>query len=72
MTLRLNGWYRLWIVASVPLLVFGVLVAQENEGVPLKERLELFAQYGILPCAILYAMGWAVAWVIRGFKGRNT
>lgn len=25
----------------------------------------------LVPCVLLYALGWAVVWIIRGFKGRD-
>jgi bacteriorhodopsin len=71
MTNRLNGWHRLWIVICVPLLIFAVLTVRENWRLPPQERLELFAVFGLLPCLLLFALGWAVAWIIRGFKGHG-
>lgn len=68
MTTRLNGWYRLWIVLCVPLLVFAVLTVKENWWLSPKERLEIFAEFGLIPCLLLYALGWSVVWIIRGFN----
>lgn len=71
MTARLNGWHRLWIVACVPLLVFGALMVQANWSHPAEELMVMFVQFGLFPCALLYALGWSVGWVIRGFKGHG-
>lgn len=67
----LNGWYRIWIVVCVPLLVFAVLTVKENWLLPPQERLEIFVEFGLFPCLLLYAFGWAVAWITRGFKGHG-
>jgi hypothetical protein len=64
---RVGGWHRLWIVTCVPLLGFGVLVAWENSNLAGSERAMLLAQYGLAPCVFVYAAGWAIGWVIRGF-----
>lgn len=69
MASRLNGWYRLWIVLCVPLLIFAFLTVRENWSLPPQERLEIFAEFGLFPCLLLYALGWSVAWITRGFRG---
>jgi len=69
--MKLGGWHRLWIFLSVIYLLIGTLYI-----------LTIFSEYdvgdiilgtlifGIAPCIILYALGWAVRWVYKGFKSK--
>lgn len=68
MAIRLRGWQRLWVVACVPLLAFGAWKALEDEWLPVEYKLKLFVVFGVLPCVALYAIEWAGAWIIRGFR----
>lgn len=62
---RLNGWHRLWLVFCG---VFGLLLCGAWAwSVHPSERLFLLWLW-LVPCVLLYALGWAVVWIIRGFK----
>lgn len=57
---QLNGWQRLWVVVSVCL---GLMVFLEG---PPSNLLRAFFDWAVL-VGVLYAFGWAIAWVRRGF-----
>ena len=63
--MRLNGWQRLWVVASglwaVWLLIQGYEILN---GISLRNALSFWA----LPVAVVYLSGLAVRWVVRGFS----
>lgn len=68
MAINLRGWQRLWVVACVPILAFGIWKALEPDYESIEYRLFMFMVFGLLPCVALYAVEWASAWIIRGFK----
>ncbi|MNN03957.1 hypothetical protein D3C81_1166710 [compost metagenome] len=65
---HLNGWQRLWVVACVLLGTFCALVVYQNLSLGLMELFMLVVQYWLVPCAALYALGWSVGWIMRGFR----
>ncbi len=71
MNLRMNGWQRAWVVSSVTLgLAIGLLLYGNSsaEGAEVLWGLLLWVLIVGIP---LYALGWSVAWVIRGFKAHR-
>jgi len=64
--MRLNGWQRIWVVASVPIVLGSVAGAMPSEYSDWKPW-NIAA--GVAFCVALYAIGFAVAWVRRGFRG---
>lgn len=68
--MKLNGWQRLWVFVSVPIFIVGVvafvmeLVSESQYADPTSPILA-----AVLWPAFLYAFGWGVAWVRRGFRG---
>jgi len=63
----LNGWQRLWVlIATIWTLIVAAFVADAGVGSPLST----LAWWAIPPLS-LYAFGWAIAWVRRGFASRE-
>lgn len=62
---RLNGWYRLWLLGCVL-----ILVQASWSYFPL-EPMKFLVKIGLIPCALLFSVGWSVTCVIRGFQGRG-
>jgi hypothetical protein len=66
---HLNGWQRAWVVCSVVLGVVFALVASDTAGgVGLGLLLLRMVLWTMIVGVPLYIFGWAVAWVVRGFK----
>lgn len=71
--MRINGWQRLWLVASilwavVVLLLTGTLRSDGNQTVPSADGALLAMRLWIVPVAAVYGFGVALAWVRRGFQ----
>ena len=76
--MRINGWQRLWLVASilwavVILLLAGILQPNGDETVASAEgtsaNAALFVvRLWIVPVASVYGLGLGLAWVRRGFQ----
>jgi len=68
MAIRLNGWQRLWVFLSVPFVIAGLVVFYD--AIVKLSSSDLGAAFGIGLAwpATMYAIGWGVAWVRRGFK----
>ena len=76
--MRINGWQRLWLVASilwavVILLLAGILQPNGDETVASAEgtsaNAALFVvRLWIVPVAAVYGLGLGLAWVRRGFQ----
>ena len=66
----LNGWQRIWVLASILwavmiLLLAGILQPDHNQTV----QSALFAlRLWIVPVVAVYAFGLGLAWVRRGFR----
>ena len=62
--MSLNGWQRLWLLASILWAVVILALA----GVPDGMRSALFAaRLWFVPVAAVYGFGLGLAWVTRGF-----
>ena len=63
----LNGWQRLWLLASILWAVVVLALA----GIPERSwtmQSALFAvRLWVVPVAAVYAFGFGLAWVMRGF-----
>jgi hypothetical protein len=71
--MRINGWQRLWLVASilwavVILLLAGILQSDGGQTVPSANTALLVARLWIVPVAAVYGLGLALVWVRRGFQ----
>ncbi len=64
----MNGWQRLWVVATVLwVLFYGALLAGGEID---SDKMLLFLAFVFLPPIGLYLLGLAMAWMIRGFRGK--
>ena len=71
--MHLNGWQRVWLLASILWAVAIVALAgrfQSNaDQLAASTNLVLFAvRLWIVPVAATYLFGYALAWVRRGFQ----
>jgi len=70
--MKLNGWQRLWVVFSTLLVLFSLVLVPliyVSEGTPLTVNLWLiFVAVAIGWPVAVYAIGFIIAWVIRGFR----
>jgi hypothetical protein len=71
--MRINGWQRLWLVASilwavVVLLLAGILQADGDQTVPSANAALFAVRLWIVPVAAVYGFGFGLAWVRRGFQ----
>ncbi|HTM59359.1 MAG TPA: hypothetical protein VL199_03290 [Burkholderiales bacterium] len=75
--MKLNGWRRLWLVASSVWFLF-IVWAYYAEMVPWAEKhpdqvlhpLWVWLLVGFIVSVLVYALGAGVAWVIRGFRSQ--
>ena len=70
--MRINGWLRLWLLASilwavVILLLAGILQSGGDQTVQSANQALFVARLWIVPVAAVYAFGIGLAWVRRGF-----
>jgi hypothetical protein len=71
--MRINGWQRLWLVASilwavVVLLLAGILQSDGDQTVPSANGALFVVRLWIVPVAAVYMFGLGLAWVRRGFQ----
>ena len=71
--MRLNGWQRLWLVASilwaaVVLSLAGILRSDGAQAVPSANVALFVVRLWIVPVAAIYGVGLGLAWVRRGFQ----
>ena len=69
--MRVNGWQRLWLLASilwavVILVLAGILQSDGDQTVP-SANVALLVRLWIVPVAGVYGFGLGLAWVRRGF-----
>ena len=71
--MRINGWQRLWLVASilwavVVVLVSGILQSGGDRTVPSANVALFVIRLWIVPVSAVYGFGLGLAWVRRGFQ----
>ena len=71
--MRINGWQRLWLVASilwaaVVLSLAGILRSDGAQAVPSANVALFVVRLWIVPVAAIYGFGLGLAWVRRGFQ----
>jgi hypothetical protein len=71
--MRINGWQRLWLVASIVwavalLLLSGILQSNSDQTVPNADAALLVVRLWIVPVVAIYAFGLGLDWVRRGFQ----
>ena len=68
----LNGWQRLWLLASIlwavaVLALAGIFQSDGNQTVPSANMVLFVVRLWMVPVAAMYAFGLGLAWVRRGF-----
>ena len=71
--MQMNGWQRLWLLASilwavVILALAGFLQFDGDQVVPNAHMVLFVVRLWIVPVAAIYAFGLGLAWVRRGFQ----
>ena len=71
--MRINGWQRLWLLASilwavVILLLAGILQSDGDQTVSGANEAWFVVRLWIVPVAAVYGFGLGLAWVRRGFQ----
>src|SRR5215216_6717456 len=71
--MRINGWQRLWLLASilwavVILLLAGILQFDGDQTVPSTNVALFVVRLWIVPVAAVYGFGLGLVWVRRGFQ----
>jgi len=71
--MRINGWQRLWLLASifwavVILVLAGILQFDGDQTVPSANEALFVVRLWIVPVAAVYGFGLGLAWVRRGFQ----
>ena len=75
--MRINGWHRLWLLASllwavVILALAGILQSGGDRTVPSANEALLVVRLWFVPVAAVYAFGLGLVWVRRGFKSNQS
>ena len=73
----LNGWQRLWLLASilwavVILALTGIIQSGVDQAIPSANEVVFLVRLWIVPVAAVYGFGVGIAWVIRGFKASQS
>jgi hypothetical protein len=71
--MRINGWQRLWLLASIVwavviLLLAGILQFDGDQAMPSANVALFVVRLWIVPVAAAYGFGLGLAWVRRGFQ----
>jgi hypothetical protein len=71
--MRINGWQRLWLLASilwavVILVLAGILQFDGDQTVPSANVALFVMRLWLVPVAAVYGFGLGLAWVRRGFQ----
>ena len=71
--MRINGWQRLWLLASILwavaiLALAGILQFDGDQTIPSADAALFVLRLWIVPVAAVYGLGLGLAWVRRGFQ----
>jgi hypothetical protein len=71
--MHINGWQRLWVVCSILWAVVILALAGRfqpggDQVVPSASMVLSVVRLWIVPVAAVYAFGFSLAWVRRGFR----
>jgi hypothetical protein len=70
--MHINGWQRLWLLASIVWAVVILALAGSFQSggqlVPSADTVLFVVRLWIVPVAAVYAFGSGLAWVRRGFQ----
>jgi hypothetical protein len=73
--MRINGWQRLWLLASilwaVVILVLAGILPFESATAPTATEALFVARLWIVPVLAVYGFGLGLAWVRRGFRAES-
>jgi hypothetical protein len=64
----LNGWQRLWLVASILWAVVVLALAWTPDRGWTMQSAQFVVRLWIVPVAALYGLGLSLGWVRRGFQ----
>jgi len=64
----LNGWQRLWLLAAVLWAVVILALAGMPDRSWAVQSALFVARLWIVPVAVVYAFGFGLLWVTRGFR----
>ncbi|HJP61073.1 MAG TPA: hypothetical protein VJ865_13790 [Gemmatimonadaceae bacterium] len=75
--MHLNGWQRLWLLASIVWAVAlvalaGIVRSDGDLVVPSANMVLVVVRLWIVPVAAVYAFGFGLAWVRRGFQPESS
>ena len=78
--MRINGWQRLWLLASILWAVVVLVLADAarilqfdgDQTVPSANVALFVVRLWIVPVAAVYGFGLGLAWVRRGFQVEST
>ena len=71
--MRINGWQRLWLLASLlwavaVLALAGIFQSGGDQTIPSAKTALLILRVWLVPVAAVYGFGLGLAWVRRGFQ----
>ena len=71
--MRINGWQRLWLLASilwavVILVLAGILQSDGDQILPIANVTLFVVRLWLVPVGAVYGLGLGLAWVRRGFQ----
>ena len=71
--MAINGWQRLWLLASIlwAVVILALAGILQSDG-PSANELVIVVRLWIVPVAAVYGFGLGLAWVRRGFKVEST
>jgi hypothetical protein len=70
MPMHINGWQRLWLLASIVWAVVILVLAGilQSQTVPSASMVLFVLRLWFVPLATVYGFGLGLAWVRRGFQ----
>ena len=68
--MRLNGWQRLWLLASIlwAVVILGLSGILQSDGDQTIQSALFVVRLWIMPVAAVYGVGLGLAWALRGFQ----
>jgi hypothetical protein len=68
---NLNGWQRLWLLASIIWAVVILALAGQPDHDQTVQSVMFVVRLWIVPVAAIYGFGLGLAWVRHGFQGES-
>jgi hypothetical protein len=71
--MHINGWQRLWLLASilwavVILALAGILQSDGGQAIPSANMVLFLVRLWVVPVAAVYGFGLGLVWARRGFQ----